>query len=89
MHLAQIAVAAAVTLSVTGISYVALDSKALEESARAAAAKATCRTVNSAIVAYAGEHGSAPASARELVAYVDGDITAYRIVRGKAAGPGC
>ena len=89
MHLTQIAVAAAVTLGITGLSYTALNSQALEKSARAVAAQATCRTVNSAIVAYAGEHGSAPASARELVAYVDGDITAYRIVRGKAAGPGC
>ncbi len=89
MHLTQVAVAATVTLSITGLSYAALNPKVLEKSARAVAVQATCRTVDSAIVAYAGEHGSAPASVRDLVAYVDGDITAYRIVRGKAAGPGC
>ena len=85
----QIALAAAFTVSISGLSYAALNSKALEKSTREVAAQATCRTVNSAIVAYTGEHDSAPASTRELVPYVDGDITAYRIVRGKAAGPGC
>jgi hypothetical protein len=89
VHLTQVAVAAAVTLSITGVSYAALNSKALEDSARKVAAQATCRTVDSAIVAYTGEHGTAPQSVRDLVAYVDGDLGAYRIRQGRAAGPGC
>ncbi|MBB4690751.1 hypothetical protein [Paractinoplanes abujensis] len=60
-----------------------------EEKARAAADKATCRAVNSAIVAFAGVSGDAPKSITELKGYLDGDISAYRIVGGKAAGPGC
>ncbi|MET0425166.1 MAG: hypothetical protein ABW046_14870 [Actinoplanes sp.] len=51
--------------------------------------QATCRTVESAIVAYVGVHDRPPASVAQLADYVDGDITAYRIVRGRAAGPGC
>jgi hypothetical protein len=66
-----------------------LNSKALEDSARKVAAQATCRTVDSAIIAYAGEHGTAPKHVRDLISYVDGDLSAYRIVHGRAAGPGC
>lgn len=81
--------AATVTLSITGICYTELNPEALERAAREVAAQATCRTVDSAIVAYAGQHGAAPASIAELAGYVKGDITAYRIVDGLAAGPGC
>ena len=80
---------AAVTLSVVGASYSALKPDDLEQKARAVADKATCRTVDSAIVAYAGVYGTPPGSVRELAGYVDGDITAYRVVGGRAAGPGC
>ncbi len=89
MHLTQVTVAAVVTLSIAGISYAALDSKVLERSAREVASRATCRAVDSAIIAYTGEHGSAPTSVRDLSGYLDGDISAYRVVRGRAAGPGC
>ncbi|MET0415569.1 MAG: hypothetical protein ABW022_06055 [Actinoplanes sp.] len=66
-----------------------MDSRAIEKSAREVAARATRRTVDSAIVAYTGAHGAPPASVRDLAGYVDGDISAYRIIRGRAAGPGC
>jgi hypothetical protein len=81
--------AAAVTLSITGVCYTALNPDDLERLARDVAAQATCRTVDSAIVAYIGQHGGPPASIAELTGYVKGDITAYRVVGGQATGPGC
>jgi hypothetical protein len=81
--------AAVVTLSVSGLSYVALKPEVLERAAREVAGRATCHTVDSAIVAFTGEHGVPPRSVAELAGYVDGDISAYRIAGGRAAGPGC
>ena len=81
--------AAVVTISVGGASYAVLKPAAYEKTAHTVAARVDCRTVDSAIVAYAGTHGRSPRSMAELSRYVDGDITAYRIVRGRAAGPGC
>ena len=81
--------AATVTLSIIGVCYTALKPEAVEQLARDVAAQATCRTVDSAIVAYAGQYGEPPASITELTGYVEGDITAYRVVDGRAAGPGC
>jgi hypothetical protein len=81
--------AAAVTVSVAGVSYAALDPQELEEQSRVVADQATCRTVDSAIVAYVGVTGSDPRTIADLAGYVKGDITAYRIVDGMAAGPGC
>lgn len=81
--------AAVVTLSVSGVSYTVLNSSAVEQSAEQVAGQATCRTVESAIVAYAGAHGVPPRSVADLAGYVDGDIRGYRIVGGRAAGPGC
>ncbi|HET6479141.1 MAG TPA: hypothetical protein VFG35_03730 [Actinoplanes sp.] len=89
MHITHVAVATAVTIGIVGVSYSQLDPKAAEQRARVVADKATCRTVDSAIVAYAGLNGAAPASVAQLAGFVDGDITAYRIVNGRAAGPGC
>ncbi|MCU7722702.1 hypothetical protein ODJ79_03145 [Actinoplanes sp. KI2] len=60
-----------------------------EEQAREVANQATCRTVNSAIAAYVALNDKAPVRITDLTEYVDGDITAYRIVGGVAAGPGC
>jgi hypothetical protein len=81
--------AAVVTLGIAGACYTALNPEVLEKAARDVAAQATCRTVDSAIVAYAGQHGGPPSSIAELAGYVKGDITAYRIVDGQATGPGC
>jgi hypothetical protein len=81
--------AAAVTVSVAGVSYAAFDPKDAQEHARQVAGQATCRAVDAAIVAYVTVHDEAPASIDEVAGYVDGDITAYRIVDGVAVGPGC
>jgi hypothetical protein len=81
--------AAAVTASVSGVSYAALAPDKLEESARVVAAQASCHTVDTAIVAYTGVNDRPPASITDLAGYVKGDISAYRIVNGQAAGPGC
>ncbi|MCY1139589.1 hypothetical protein OWR29_16440 [Actinoplanes sp. Pm04-4] len=89
MHVSHIVVAATVTLSVSAVCYSQFDSRKAEQQARAVADKATCRAVDSAILAYVGVHGGAPSSVSQLTGYLDGDITAYRVVRGRAAGPGC
>ncbi|MBM2619994.1 hypothetical protein JIG36_31220 [Actinoplanes sp. LDG1-06] len=89
MHLTHITVAATVTLSIAAICYSQFDPKGSEQQARTAADKATCRAVDSAIVAYAGLHGEAPKAVSQIAGYLKGDITAYRIVNGQATGPGC
>jgi hypothetical protein len=81
--------AAAVTLSVAGVSYSALDPAKLEAQARTVAAQASCHTVDAAIVAYVAAHDTAPRTVADLAGYVKGDITAYTIVQGVAHGPGC
>ena len=81
--------ATVITTGVCGASYLALKPDQLEKSARVAVAQVDCRTVDSAIVAYVGVHGRAPKSIGELTGHVQGDISAYRVVRGTAAGPGC
>jgi len=60
-----------------------------EQRAREVAGQATCRTVDSAIVAYVALNDEAPRQIGDLTEFVNGDITAYRIVDGMAAGPGC
>ncbi|GGR35125.1 hypothetical protein GCM10010168_62020 [Actinoplanes ianthinogenes] len=83
------ATACAVTLSVGTASYSALNPSKLEAQARLVADKATCRTVNTAIVGFIAMNGTDPTSIRQLRPYVQGDISRYRIVKGMAAGPGC
>ncbi|GAA2608760.1 hypothetical protein [Paractinoplanes durhamensis] len=89
MHLTHVAMAAAVTVSIAGVSYAALSPDELEATARVVADQASCRTVDAAIVAFVGANGAPPASVADLAGYVKGDITAYSIVDGVAAGPGC
>jgi hypothetical protein len=61
----------------------------LESQARVVAARADCRAVDEAIVAYVTVHDRDPRTIRDLTGLVKGDISAYRIVGGMAAGPGC
>ena len=89
MPLTRVLMSAAVTVSVAGVSYAALNPGRMETNAREVASQATCRTVNAAIVAYSALHDEAPRQTADLADFVDGDITAYRIVDGRAAGPGC
>ena len=81
--------AAAITVSVAGLSYVAYNPGVLTERASTVADQATCRAVDSAIVAYASVHSAPPRSIDDVRPYVRGDISEYRIVRGFASGPGC
>ncbi len=83
------ATACAVTVSIAGSSYAALNPEKLKADAVVVAEKATCRTVESAIVAYLAVNDTDPTSIDQLAPYVDGDITRYRIAGGRAAGPGC
>jgi hypothetical protein len=66
-----------------------MDPKKLEDQARVVAAQASCHSVDTAIVAYVSINDREPTSIADLAGYVKGDISAYRIVGGLAAGPGC
>jgi len=81
--------AAAITVSVGGMSYVALNTDVLTADARTVADLADCRAVDTAIVAYLAEKEVPPRQIADLAPYVRGDISAYRIQDGLAAGPGC
>jgi hypothetical protein len=76
-------------MSVSAASYSALNPKQLEAQARVVADVATCRTVDTAIVAFIALNDRDPKSIEQLHPYVKGDISAYRITNGMAAGPGC
>ncbi|MFI7599851.1 hypothetical protein [Actinoplanes sp. NPDC049681] len=76
-------------MSVAGLSYAALSTGPVTSTAVKVSNQASCRTVDGAIVAYVAQHGAAPKRTADLKPYVNGDISAYRIVRGQAAGPGC
>ena len=89
MHLIHVVTATAVTLSAAGASYSALNPDKLVKQAQVVADAASCHTVDTAIVAYLARTDQAPTSIGDLAGYVKGDITAYRIVDGVAAGPGC
>jgi hypothetical protein len=89
VHISEVAMAAAITVSVAGLSYVALNPTVLTERAETVADQATCRAVDQAIVAYASVNDTKARSIGDLKPYVKGDISKYRIVRGLAAGPGC
>jgi hypothetical protein len=85
----EMTMAAAVTVSVAGGSYAALNPDKITADARAVADKATCRTVDTAIVGFIAVNEADPTSITQLKPYIDGDISRYRIVGGRAAGPGC
>jgi hypothetical protein len=89
VQISEAAVAAVVTVSIAGASYLAFNSDALVRRTEVVAASAECRSVDTAIVAYLDRHGVVPAGIDQLKPYVRGDISAYRIVDGRATGPGC
>ena len=89
MHLSEVAMAAAVTVSIAGVSYAALNTDGVRSAATTVAQQASCRSVDQAIVGYLAEHSTAPTEIRQLQPLVKGDISAYRIVQGRAVGPGC
>ena len=81
--------AAAITVSVAGMSYAAFNSEVLTGMAHTVAAGVDCHTVDAAIVGYLADENVVPHTIADLKPYVRGDISAYRIVDGLAAGPGC
>jgi hypothetical protein len=89
MHLSHVAMSAAITLSVASVSYAALKPETVKQQTQLVTDRVTCRAVDEAIVAYVGVNGTEPQAIAQLTAFVDGDIHAYRIVAGRAAGPGC
>jgi hypothetical protein len=89
VNLSEVAMAAAITLSVAGVSYAALNTDSLTASTRTVADTATCRAVDQAIVAYVAEHNATPTTAGQIQPWVKGDVSQYRIVKGVATGPGC
>jgi hypothetical protein len=89
VHLSEVAMAAAITVSIAGVSYAALNTDGLTGTAKTVAGRASCRAVDQAIVAYVAQHDRTPTTIGQLQPSVRGDISAYRIVRGRAAGPGC
>ena len=89
MNLSEVAVAAAITVSVVGISYAALNSGVLAGRAQSVADTATCRALDQAVSAYAVDHGVQPMRIADVQPYVQGDVSGYRLVHGRAVGPGC
>jgi hypothetical protein len=89
VQLGEAAAAAAITVSIAGVSYAAFNSDALAHRTEVVADSADCRAVDTAIVAYVDRHGAPPATIDQIKSYVRGDVSAYRIVNGHAAGPGC
>ena len=89
MRIHEVALAAAITVSVASVSYAAFNPRDVAGTAKKVADKASCRTVDEAIIGYLAVNGRAPRSIADLGPYVKGDISAYRIVGGAAAGPGC
>jgi hypothetical protein len=89
VHISEAIVAAAVTLGISGVSYAAFTSDTLVRRTEAVADAADCRAVDTAIVGYLADHGAAPTSLDQVKPYVRGDVSAYRIRDGRAAGPGC
>jgi hypothetical protein len=61
----------------------------MAQDAQATADVATCRAVDAAIVGYTALNQAMPTAMAELKPFLNGDITAYRIEKGVAAGPGC
>ncbi|MFI7542680.1 hypothetical protein [Actinoplanes sp. NPDC049599] len=66
-----------------------MNTDGITATATTVASKASCRTVDQAIAGYVAQHDTLPTTVRQLEPWVRGDISAYRIVRGRAAGPGC
>jgi hypothetical protein len=89
VHIHEVALAGAITLSVAGVSYLAFRPHEVAGTAEQVADRATCRTVDQAIVGYLTMNDRPPRSIADLRPYVRGDISAYRIAGGRAAGPGC
>ena len=89
MTLMEMTMASVITLGTVASAVVSVDAPALTRRAETAAAQGTCRAVDTAIVAFYTERHVVPTTLRDVQPYVSGDISRYRIVAGRASGPGC
>jgi len=89
VHMNEAVVAAAVTVSISGVSYAAFSSDTLLRRTEVVVGAAECRSVDTAIVGYLALNGVEPTTIEQVQPYVRGDVSTYRIVNGQAAGPGC
>jgi hypothetical protein len=89
VHISEVAMAAALTVSIGGVSYAAFNTDDIQQKAQTVADEADCRTVDTAIAGYLAQNDAVPTRIAQLEPYVRGDISRYRIVGGLAAGPGC
>jgi hypothetical protein len=80
---------ATITLGTVASAAMTMDIPAMSRQAEATVARANCRSVDTAILAYLTDRQKLPTSLTDVQPYVQGDIAAYRIVDGKATGPGC
>jgi hypothetical protein len=87
--LTEMTVTAIVTLGTVATAAVSVDIPELSRQAEGTAGQANCRAVDTAILAYYSEEQVLPTAIKDVEPYIQGDISAYRIVSGKAAGPGC
>jgi hypothetical protein len=89
VNMTEVAMSAAITLSIAGVSYAAVNTEALTHTAQTVADEADCHAVNAAIVAYVAQYDRQPTLITQLEPFVRGDISRYTVAGGVAAGPGC
>lgn len=89
MNFTETAIVAAITLSVAGAAFVAVNPAALTHRAEVTAVKASCRAVEQAVLAYTDQRSTPPRMIADVRPYVRGDISDYRLVGGLVVGPGC
>ncbi len=89
MTLMEMTMASVITLGTVASATISVDAPALTRRAETAAAQATCRAVDTAILAFYTDRQVLPTTQRDVQPYVKGDISRYRIIAGRAAGPGC
>jgi hypothetical protein len=80
---------ATITLGTVASAAVTMDIPAMTRQAQSAVDQVNCRQVDTAILAYVAERQKQPVSVADVQPYVQGDISAYRILRGRVTGPGC
>lgn len=89
MRIVKLTLALSVLAGSASSAYAGIDIPGVIEETTGVAQSATCRTISSAILAYATDHDTPPRSITDLRPYVDGDLTGYALVEGKVTGPGC
>jgi type II secretory pathway pseudopilin PulG len=87
--LTEITMTAVVTLGTVASAAVSVNMPALTRQSEATADQVTCRAVDTAIMAYYTEQQALPTVIADVTPYLQGDVSAYRVVSGRADGPGC